>query len=111
MYNVVVEDVPPSGMEVFNPALNINQGYIINPEENPAPTGDGWGMWWFSPAEIHDDLVRWSAGYLPAGTYELVYQMTPFAAGEFQVVPARAWQYYFPEVQAATAGSIFTIIE
>jgi len=68
-------------------------------------------MWWFSQAEIHDDLVRWSAAYLPAGTYELIYQMTPYAAGEFQVIPARAWQYYFPEVQAATNGSIYTISE
>ena len=112
MYNIVVEDVPPSGMEVFNPDLNINQGDIFQPENDVAnPFGDGWGMWWFSQAEIHDDLVRWSAAYLPAGTYELIYQMTPYAAGEFQVIPARAWQYYFPEVQAATNGSIYTISE
>jgi alpha-2-macroglobulin len=47
--------------------------------------------------------------YLPAGSYELTYRLTPFLAGEFRVIPARAWEYYFPEVEGASRGVVLTI--
>jgi hypothetical protein len=30
-------------------------------------------------------------------------------AGEFRVLPAHAWQAFFPEVQGTSAGAVFVI--
>ena len=58
---------------------------------------------------MYDDHIRWVVDTLPAGTYELTYRLTPFLAGEFQVIPAHAWTYYFPEVEGTSKGAIFKI--
>jgi hypothetical protein len=39
----------------------------------------------------------------------LTYTILPSLAGEYRVLPAHAWQAYFPEVQGTTAGTVFTI--
>jgi hypothetical protein len=62
-----------------------------------------------SEPRIYDDHITWSAEYLPAGTYELTYTLSLNQEGEYRVIPARAWQYYFPEVQGRGAGHIFKI--
>jgi uncharacterized protein YfaS (alpha-2-macroglobulin family) len=120
---VVVEDTIPAGAEVLNPRLKTSQQNIV-PEDQPVdgqpgsqeqsydpanPFSDGWGWWRFSDPQIFDDHVRWVVDSLPAGTYELTYRLTPYLAGEFRVLPARAWQHYFPDVQAASKGEILII--
>ena len=50
-----------------------------------------------------------SADYLPAGTYVLTYTLVPLQAGEYRVLPAHAWQSFFPEVQGTSAGAVFEI--
>ena len=30
----------------------------------------GWGWWYFNSPRVYDERIRWSASYLPAGTYE-----------------------------------------
>lgn len=118
MYYVVVEDFIPAGAEVLNMNLKTTQqgtipGEVDEPEEaffNPAnPFDQGWGWWLFTNPQVYDDRVRWVVDYLPAGTYELTYRLDPFIAGEFRLLPARAWQYYFPEVEGRSAGSMITI--
>ena len=44
------------------------------------------------------------------GTYELVYTLVLVHPGEYQVLPARAWEFYFPEVQGISAGSLLEIL-
>jgi uncharacterized protein YfaS (alpha-2-macroglobulin family) len=39
----------------------------------------------------------------------LTYTLVPLQTGEYQVLPTRAWQTYFPEVQATSAGARFEI--
>jgi hypothetical protein len=73
------------------------------------PFSSGYGWWYFNTPQIHDDHLTWTADYVPAGTYTLVYQLYPYQRGAFQVLPARAWVYFFPEVQGASAGAIFMI--
>jgi uncharacterized protein YfaS (alpha-2-macroglobulin family) len=121
MYYVVVEDRIPAGAEVLNPRLKTSQQYVTPVEEpvegetppspydlaNPFETG--WGWWFFQDPQVYSDRIRWVVEYLPAGTYELTYRLTPFLAGEFHVIPARAWQYYFPEVEGTSAGQVLTI--
>lgn len=118
MYYVVVEDYIPAGAEVLNVNLKTaQQGVIPGVEEEPEaaifdpadPFNQGWGWWLFADPQVYDDRVRWVVDYLPAGTYELTYRLDPFIAGEFRVLPARAWQYYFPEVEGRSAGSMITI--
>jgi alpha-2-macroglobulin len=116
-YYVVVEDYIPAGSEILDRSLKTSQlgypGYeepSIEPRYDPAdPFAEGWGWWLFSQPTIFDSHIAWSADYLPPGTYELVYTLTPLQAGEFRLLPARAYQFYFPEVQGSSAGGVFTI--
>ena len=73
------------------------------------PFALGWGWWYFDGPQIYDDHVLWTAGYVPAGTYVLTYELLPYQRGTYQVLPAHAWQLFYPEVQGTTAGDLFTI--
>jgi hypothetical protein len=85
-------------------------GQAIGPQYNPRnPFSQGWGWWYFGDPQIGDENITWVAPYLPAGTYELAYQLVPITPGEFQVLPAHAFIYYFPEVEATSAGSLLSI--
>ncbi len=117
MTYVIVEDYLPAGAEVLNPRLNTSQRNVIplEGEEPPLPYtvenpfDEGWGWWLFNDPQVYDEKIRWVVDYLPAGTYELTYRMTPFLAGEFRLLPAHAWQHYFPEVEGMSAGSTLVI--
>lgn len=112
MYHFMLEDHIPSGAEVLdNDLKSSNWG-----EEAPSsqydprsPFNGGWGWWWFDDPQIYDDHLLWTAAYLPAGTYTLVYQLVPLQRGAYQVLPAHAWQYFFPEVMGTSAGDLFEI--
>ena len=112
-YFVMVEDFIPSGTEILNQRLKTSQqgeqatdASVYDPDD---PFAKGWGWWLFDEPQIHDDHIQWAADYLPAGTYVLTYTLTPLQAGEYRVLPAHAWQAYFPEVQGTSAGEIFEI--
>ncbi len=124
MYYVVVEDTFPAGTEVLNPRLKTSQQNIApaggasqgsEPDTRPMlydpqnPFAQGWGGWLFKDPLVYDDHIRWVVDALPAGTYELTYRLTPFLAGEFRVIPAHAWSYYFPEVEGTSKGSVLYI--
>jgi uncharacterized protein YfaS (alpha-2-macroglobulin family) len=113
VYHFVVEDYIPAGTEILNTNLKTSQ---LGENGEPAPLYDpldpfsqGWGWWLFDPAQIYDDHISWTASYLPAGTYELNYTLVILQAGEYRVLPARAWMFYFPEVQGNSAGEILEI--
>lgn len=116
-YHLMLEDFIPAGAEILNESLKTTQQVIPEgeqPEPPPlydpsAPLADGWGWWLFNSPQVYDDRIAWAVDYLPAGTYELTYVMSMIQPGEYQVLPARAWQSYFPEVQGNSAGEIFAI--
>lgn len=112
MYYVTVEDIIPAGMEVLDLSLKTSQqgGAQDAPWYDARdPFGAGWGWWWFDGPQIYDMRVQWMARYLPAGTYELTYRLLPVVAGEYQVLPARAWMYFFPEVEGTSEGMMFKV--
>jgi uncharacterized protein YfaS (alpha-2-macroglobulin family) len=114
MYYVVVEDYLPAGAEVLNPNLKTSQQGSTGEEVglpflSEDPFARGWGWWFFSAPQVYADRVRWVTDFLPAGTYEITYRLTPFLPGEFRLLPAHAWQYYFPEVEATSGGAVITL--
>lgn len=115
MYYLVVEDFVPAGAEVINPNLKTSRQGFVDEGIDPGvfdpwdSFSRGWGYWLFGPAVITDSSVRWMAPFVPAGTYTLTYRLSPALAGDFQTPPARAYQYYFPEVEGRSAGSVLQI--
>ena len=112
-YNLRVEDYIPAGAEILDTRLNtvqVGESGLPGPLYDPGnPFGRGWGWWMFSPARIYDNHIAWSAGYLPAGTYELTYTLVLLHPGQYHVLPVQAWMAYFPEVQGASAGATFEV--
>ena len=115
-YYLLVEDYLPAGAEVLDTSLETSQQGL--PEGEPAqqplydprrPFEDGWGWWYFTSPRLYDDHVSWASAYLPAGTYELTYLLVVVQPGEYRVLPAHAWMFYFPETQGNSAGAIFTV--
>ena len=102
-------------MEILNRNLKTSQQAIdIHRSPGPVrrtedPFADGWGWWLFHEPQIRDDSILFSADYLPAGTYVLTYTLVPLQAGEYRVLPAHAWESFFPEVQGTSAGAVFEI--
>ena len=111
---VMVEDFIPAGMEILNRSLKTSQQGIDTSQvevqfDDSDPFAEGWGWWLFHEPQIRDDGILFSADFLPAGTYMLTYTLIPLQAGEYQVLPAHAWESFFPEVQGTSAGAVFEI--
>lgn len=120
-YYLMVQDNIPAGADILDSSLKTSQqGEPSQAQEQVTPTpsprydnanpfGDGWGWWYFNSPQIYSDHILWSASYLPAGTYVLSYTIVPTLPGAYHVLPAHAWQAYFPEVQGTSAGNVFEI--
>jgi alpha-2-macroglobulin len=113
-YYVMVEDYIPAGMEILNRNLKTSQQAIDATEvqvqfDDRDPYANGWGWWLFHDPQIRDDSILFSADHLPAGTYVLTYTLVPLQAGEYRVLPAHAWESFFPEVQGTSSGAVFEI--
>jgi uncharacterized protein YfaS (alpha-2-macroglobulin family) len=112
---VMVEDFIPAGMEILNRSLKTSQQGLEPTEEvqvrfdDSDPFAEGWGWWLFHEPQIRDDGILFTADHLPAGTYVLTYTLIPLQAGEYRVLPAHAWEAFFPEVQGTSAGAVFEI--
>jgi len=59
--------------------------------------------------ELHDDRLYLFMEQLSPGVYEYEYYLRALVPGEFQHLPARAEQLFFPEVFGRTSGDIITI--
>jgi uncharacterized protein YfaS (alpha-2-macroglobulin family) len=113
-YYVKVEDFLPAGMEILNRNLKTSELGLEETEvevqfDDKDPFAEGWGWWLFNEPQSRDDSILFSADFLPAGTYVLKYTLIPLQAGEYRVLPAHAWQAFFPEVQGTSAGAVFEI--
>jgi len=110
-YYLLVEDYLPAGAEVLDTSLKTSQQGATPLYDASHPFDEGWGWWYFGNPQVYDDHIAWAADSLPPGTYELTYQLVILQAGEYRVLPARAWEFYFPEVQGNSAGEVFEIRE
>jgi uncharacterized protein YfaS (alpha-2-macroglobulin family) len=113
-YYVMVEDFIPAGMEILNRNLKTSQQAADSTKvqvqfDDRDPFAEGWGWWLFHEPQIRDDGILFTADHLPAGTYVLTYTLIPLQAGEYRVLPAHAWESFFPEVQGTSAGAVLEI--
>lgn len=120
-YYLMVQDAIPAGADILDSSLKTSQqgqpDQSVEAQSTPGgpdydnadPFRDGWGWWYFNTPQIYNDHILWSADYLPAGTYVLTYTIVPSLPGQYRVLPAHAWQAYFPEVQGTSAGAVFEI--
>ncbi|MCC6146967.1 MAG: Ig-like domain-containing protein [Anaerolineaceae bacterium] len=109
-YYLVVEDFIPAGAEIVNASFKTSQlGEEISLYNPRDPFEAGFGWWYFDRPQTYQDHIRWMAEYIPAGSYELVYRILPNQPGQFHVIPAHAYAYYFPEFEGSSAGQVFEI--
>ncbi len=107
-YYLTVESPLPAGFEAIDPSLATTSGVYeeggLQRQDTPSP----W-FWLPTSTELRDEKVALFADYLPAGTYQFRYQMRASLPGQFQTLPAMAYQMYFPEVWGRSAGELFTV--
>ncbi len=109
---LMVRDRIPAGTEIVNTQLKTSQQNfdpLIPPYDPANPFARDYGWWYFKDSRVYDDRIEWIAEYLPAGTYQLTYRLQPLLPGEYQIMPARAWEYYFPDVEGASGGGTLVI--
>jgi alpha-2-macroglobulin len=109
MNYLVVEDFIPAGAEIIDTRLKTVQVDTPDQAHNRlAPFDAGWNGWIFGVPRIYSDHIWWVAQEVPAGTYELTYRLQPLHKGEFRVLPAHVYQYYFPDVEGTSGGGVVT---
>jgi len=108
-YYLILEDPYPAGMEPVNSDL-LTEGSLPGPEGEPlaAPVGH----WWqgpFNSSELRDERAVFFAASIGAGSYQVRYLLRVTSLGEYHVLPAVAYESYFPEVWGRSTGAHFTI--
>ena len=106
--HVLLTDYLPAGMEALDP----NRTW--KPEATDAFSWEdfrryGWGGWYFYHREAYDERVVFSADFLPAGVYTIVYNARAAVPGAYQVRPATAGEVFFPDVRGRSNGVVVEI--
>ncbi|RPI31699.1 MAG: hypothetical protein EHM70_10905, partial [Chloroflexota bacterium] len=113
LHYVIVEDPLPAGLEVVDQSLATSQqaGTPSLDDWDDDAFGDyrGWGWWFFSHVEFHDEKVSLSVDFLPAGTYEYTYLVRAATPGAYRAIPPTAQEFYFPEVYGRGDGMLFKV--
>ncbi|MGA9349864.1 MAG: Ig-like domain-containing protein [Anaerolineae bacterium] len=107
LHYLVVEDPLPAGCEGVDVSLKTTS--VVGEPPELKRVGEEWGWWWFSQTQMRDEKVVLFATYLPQGTYEYTYLMRASVPGQFLVMPANAYEMYFPEVFGRSDGGKFTV--
>jgi uncharacterized protein YfaS (alpha-2-macroglobulin family) len=110
LYFFTIEDPIPAGFEVIDPSLLTSAQGVDAPQQErlDAQRGPFWYDDW-SQHVIRDEKVALFADRLPRGTYEYTYYLRAIVPGEFNVLPAVAYEQYHPEVFGRSAGARFTV--
>jgi alpha-2-macroglobulin len=103
---LVLEDPLPGGFEAVDTALKTTslaaRSALSQASQKPG--------WWWSRTEAHDDRVSLFSSWVPSGMRQVVYLARATTAGEFRVLPARAFEQYFPSVTGRSDGQRLTIL-
>ncbi len=108
LHYVVLEDPLPAGCEAIDPRLattaESTQASRLQTQDYPYFAYD-----WARHTEFRDEKAVMFAEYLPKGTYEYIYTIRCTTPGEYQVLPATAYEMYQPDVFGRCEGQSFTI--
>jgi uncharacterized protein YfaS (alpha-2-macroglobulin family) len=110
----VLEDKLAAGFEAVDPNLLTSSRAAGTPKLRPVSKDDPfwyWGAAYFSHTELRDQETDLYADYLPRGTYVYTYTVRASLPGAFQVVPANAYTFYFPDIFGRSDGMVFTITQ
>ena len=114
LHYLVLEDPLPAGFEAIDRSLKTTSVASSAPsfldKSQRYGWGRGWGWWWFTYSEVRDEKVALFANYLRRGTYEYTYYIRASVPGQFQTMPAVAYEMYFPEVWGRSDGLQFTVL-
>jgi hypothetical protein len=105
---LTVESPLPAGFEAIDPSLATTSAVYEGGELERQGAGFPW-FWSPTAIDLRDEKVVLSTSYLSAGTYQFRYQMRASLPGDFQTLPATAYEMYFPEVWGRSTGELFTI--
>ncbi|MCD6291660.1 MAG: Ig-like domain-containing protein [Anaerolineae bacterium] len=114
LHYLVVEDPLPAGAEAIDTSLRTVSKTYKGAELKTAPAGEEepwWSRWLPEHTELRDEKVALFATWLPKGTYQYTYQIRASLPGRFLVLPATAYEMYFPEVWGRSSGGVFTIVQ
>ncbi len=105
-FYVALEDFFAAGLE---PVETVS---LTEPQVSPASASSGRSGTQdpFEHRELRDERARFLVPALPAGTYEVRYRLRAVVPGEYRVLPARAWESYFPEVWGRSAADSLRIL-
>ncbi|HEX2987845.1 MAG TPA: alpha-2-macroglobulin, partial [Chloroflexota bacterium] len=115
LHYFAVEDPLPSGLEAIDTRLKTSsvsargETGMVDKSGKEGAVLPWWKYDYFTQVEPRDDRVTLFATYLPKGTYEYTYLAKATSQGEFQALPARGYEMYFPEVWGRSEGSKFTV--
>jgi len=109
LHYLVVEDPLPAGCEALDASLKTTSVMVQRPRLKRQDDDRGSRTWYFSETALRDEKAVLFATYLPQGVYEYTYLIRAGVAGKFHVMPAHAYEMYFPEVFGRSDGSLFTI--
>lgn len=120
LHYVVVEDFLPAGLEPVDASLRTTSQEVrerLEQEEEKLAEANYKGYrWWgyprsyFSHVDMRDNRVVLFATYLPQGVHQYVYFLQATTSGEYNVLPARGYEMYFPEVWGRTDGGTFGVM-
>lgn len=119
LHYVVVEDFLPAGLEPVDASLRTTSQEVRERLELEqrllADANHKTYRWWsyptsyFSHVDMRDNRVVLFATYLPQGVHQYVYFLQATTSGEYNVLPARGYEMYFPEVWSRTDGGTFSV--
>ena len=115
---LVRSDPLPAGCEAIDPRLQTASATAFAPrlererEAYDAPwTWLDWYGYWATHIELRDEKMALFADRVAAGTYEYTYTLRCTTPGAFKVMPATAYEMYFPDNFGRSAGGVFTVTD
>ncbi len=97
---IVPKDLSYVQLEDFIPAGMLMLGIISDTKSS---------SWPFESIKIHDDRITLMAEHLPAGVYQVTFQLIASLPGGYHQLPAMARQIYNPSIYAQTEGEQIVI--
>jgi len=112
LHYFVLEDFYPAGADAVNTRLLTTPSTdspLVSISRQPDSYW-GWGWWFFSYVELRDERAVFSAESLSSGTYVLSYTVRLGVPGEYHVLPASAFQFYYMDIYGYSGSTVFTVL-